>query len=304
VFKILNNPQNKQPLLCLQKAKFFFNTSREQIEHEEKSMSKTSSEAEYHCVALAFAQGVASLEIKRPEALNALNAQVLHELGECVEKIRSAPDVSVVVLRSQGEKAFVAGADIKEMATLTPSEAQAFSELGSRVFQSLNNLPQVVIARVQGFALGGGLELALSADFIVASNRAKFGLPEVSLGLIPGFGGTQLLSRRIGLARALEWISTGDKYTAEQALQAGLLNSIVTPEDLDAAIERMVASMLRNGPAALRTAKRVARRGANMSLADASLLESAEFGLRFGTPESSEGMAAFLEKRAAKFPPL
>lgn len=253
------------------------------------------------CVVLTCASGVASIEIRRPEALNALNAQVLRELGECVNELRGATKVSVVVLRSQGEKAFVAGADIKEMATFSPDAARAFSELGSQVFQSLSHLPQLVIARVQGFALGGGLELALSADFIVASNRAKFGLPEVSLGLIPGFGGTQLLARRIGLAKALEWIVTGEKYGAEQALHAGLVNTIVPPEDLDSNIERLIASILRNGPLALRAAKRVARRGFEMSVSDACLMESAEFGLRFGLPESNEGMNAFTEKRIAKF---
>jgi enoyl-CoA hydratase len=252
-------------------------------------------------VVLEMTRGVASLEIRRPESLNALNGEVLRELSDAVKVLRASSDVSVVVLRSAGEKAFVAGADIKEMASLSPDEARRFSELGSRTFQALSELPQIVIARVQGFALGGGLELALSADFIVASSKARFGLPEVSLGIIPGFGGTQLLSRRIGVARALEWITTAEKYGAEEALAAGVVNRVVPPEELERVLNGIVEAILRNGPGAVQAAKRLARRSSGLSLADGCIMESAEFGLRFGLPESGEGMSAFVEKRTPQF---
>ncbi len=243
----------------------------------------------------------AVLEICRPEALNALNAEVLAALESCANELSSRRDIGVVILQSAGEKSFVAGADILEMSVLNASEAERFSQLGFRAFAAIENLPQIVIARVQGFALGGGLELALSADFILASSKARFGFPEVSLGLIPGFGGTQRFARRVGVARAMEWIASGEKYSAEQAMAAGFVNSVHAPEDLDVALGRIVDSILAKGPSAVHHAKSVVRRGLECDITTGCRLESAVFGLRFSTAEAKEGMAAFLEKRPPHF---
>lgn len=244
---------------------------------------------------------VARLEINRPTALNSLNEEVLTVLAKNIQLLAKDENVQVVILSGAGEKAFVAGADIKQMQSLKPDEAQLFSQLGSQVFSSLESLPQIVIAQVQGFALGGGLELALSADFIVASEKAKFGLPEVSLGLIPGFGGTQRLSRRIGVAKAIEWTVTGEKYSAQEALDSGLINRMVKFEELQDTVEKLSVQITRNGPAAVRRAKIVIRQGRESHLNVGLQLESNHFGLCFGTEESKEGMLAFTEKRAAKF---
>ncbi len=243
----------------------------------------------------------AVLEICRPEALNALNREVLEGVERAALALAARADVSVVVLQGAGEKAFVAGADIREMASLSPTEAQEFSILGSRAFAAIANLPQIVIAKVQGFALGGGLELALSADFILCSEKAVFGFPEVSLGLIPGFGGTQRFARRVGEARALEWIASGDKYKAKDIENIGLVNAICATEELDSRVEKIVGSILSRGPAAVRAAKRTVQKGLETSLHAGCQLESAEFGLRFGTSESKEGMTAFVEKRQPVF---
>ena len=245
---------------------------------------------------------VAWLEITRPEALNALNAAVLTELGVHVAALQLRTDISVVVLSGSGDKAFVAGADIKEMQNLTSVQAQSFSRLGSQVFAALENLPQVVIASVQGFALGGGLELAMATDFIVASQKARFGLPEVSLGLIPGFGGTQRLARRIGAAKALQWLVTADKYSADEAAAAGLVNHVVPHEELSAFVQNLVTRISKNGPDAVRAAKFVLREGLAGTLKSGCELESSYFGLRFKTAEATEGLSAFVDKRPPQFP--
>ncbi|RPH39648.1 MAG: hypothetical protein EHM87_23725 [Burkholderiales bacterium] len=243
----------------------------------------------------------ATVEVHRPEALNALNRDVLESLENVAKDLALRNDISVVVLQGAGEKSFVAGADVKEMQKLSPLEAQKFSELGSRAFAAIENLPQIVVAKVQGFALGGGLELALAADFIFCSEKAFFGFPEVSLGLIPGFGGTKRFSRRVGVAKAIEWIVSGEKYCAEAAKNAGLVNVITTPHELCGRVDNIVAAIMLRGPDAIRAAKRVVRSGSDNSIAASYQLESAEFGLRFSTAEAQEGMAAFIEKRAPRF---
>ncbi len=243
----------------------------------------------------------ATLEVSRPEALNALNEEVLVALGNFAQELSSRRDIDVVVLQGAGEKAFVAGADIRSMANFSASEGERFSMLGSRAFAAIEALPQIVIARVQGFALGGGLELALSADMILASTKARFGFPEVSLGLVPGFGGTQRFARRVGVSRAMEWIVTGEKYSADQAFASGLVNSLHAPEDLDGAVTRLVDAILTKGPTAVREAKVLVRRALEVDLASGCRLESAIFGIRFDTCEAKEGMQAFLEKRPPRF---
>jgi enoyl-CoA hydratase len=243
----------------------------------------------------------AILEVSRPEALNALNEEVLVAIENFALELSKRRDIDVVILQGSGEKAFVAGADIRAMVDFSASEAERFSILGSRAFAAIEALPQVVVARVQGFALGGGLELALSADIILASTKARFGFPEVSLGLVPGFGGTQRFARRVGVSRAMEWIVTGEKYSAEQAMAIGLVNALHSPEDLDVAVNRLVDSILAKGPLAVREAKTLVRRASDVDLATGCRLESAIFGIRFDTPEAKEGMRAFLEKRTPRF---
>ncbi|MEN9825008.1 MAG: hypothetical protein RI953_753 [Pseudomonadota bacterium] len=247
--------------------------------------------------------GVGIIEISRPEALNALNAEVLGQLKQAVEQAQKSVDLSAVILRSAGEKAFIAGADIKEMINLTPQQAKEFSKFGQQVFFSLNNLPQVVIAQVQGFALGGGLECALAADFIIASRQAKFGLPEVGLGLIPGFGGTQRLVQRLGYARALEWMTSAEKYTADAAYSLGLLNRVVNPEELASTVESLARTIAAQGPLAVRAAKECARAALQSSGDFGFDFEAQLFGARFAGEESREGLGAFVEKRKPRFRP-
>lgn len=253
------------------------------------------------CVKLEIKGLQAILTIERPEALNALNQQVLTELLDRCETLAKNTHVQVVIVTGSGGKAFVAGADIREMQYLTSLQAQAFSVLGMNAFRALENLPQVVIAKVNGFALGGGLELALACDFIVASDKSRFGLPEVTLGLIPGFAGTQRLARRIGLARALEWVTSAEKYDAPTAFAHGLINHIVKSEELDAFTDTLGTKITKNAPQAVRLAKQVMRTGIHSSFESGCALETAHFAVRFSTPEAQEGITAFVEKRPPNF---
>jgi enoyl-CoA hydratase len=253
-------------------------------------------------VRLSLQGSVATLEVHRPEALNAINLSVLEGLALHARTLSSLSSVQVVILRGAGEKAFVAGADIKEMASFSPSEAAAFSRTGMQAFSALAQLPQVVISQVQGFALGGGLELALCGDFIYCSQKARFGLPEVSLGLIPGFGGTQRLAARIGAARALEWITSAEKYDAQEALAVGLVNRVLESALLADAVAQLAQKIAAQGPTAVRAAKRLVARTQRADEGVGFHWESAEFGLRFQTAEANEGLQAFLEKRQAQFP--
>ena len=245
---------------------------------------------------------LAFLTVQRPESLNALNKEVLLALQKAADELVKMDKVHVVILKGAGDKAFVAGADIKEMQALDQNQAAEFSALGSRAFGSIAQLPQVVIGQIQGFALGGGLELALAADFLIASEKAKFGLPEVTLGLIPGFGGTQRLAARIGPALALEWVVSAEKYSAAQALQWGLVNRVTEPENLEAQVIQLAQKILGNGPQAVRAAKKLVVASGRNDMGLGYHAESCHFGLRFQTPESNEGISAFVEKRKATFP--
>jgi enoyl-CoA hydratase len=255
----------------------------------------------HHSVSYEVQSGLGFLSINRPEALNALNKQVFYDLLQVCEKLAEHDAPSVLVVKGAGEKAFVAGADIKEMQEMGPDEAMAFSMLGMRAMRVLETLPQVVIASVQGFALGGGLELALSCDFIVASDKAQFGMPEVGLGLIPGFGGTQRLARKIGPARAMEWITTAARYNASEAFACGLVNHVVAQADLDTFTDTLARKVLKNSPKAVRAAKHALKIGLESTFIGGCALENAAFGLRFSCDESREGIGAFLEKRPAEF---
>ena len=239
--------------------------------------------------------------INRPKALNALNEQVVAELTQVIEATDDVDTVRGLVLTGAGDKAFVAGADIKAMADMGPQQALAFSGKGHAVGDMLGNLPIPVIAAVNGFALGGGCELALACDFIYASEKAKFGQPEVKLGVIPGFGGTQRLLRRVGVARTLELCMTGEMIDASEALRIGLANKVCAPgELLDAAVKTAttIASM---GPLAIAKVKEVIHDGADKALDEANLLEQQGFAALFASADQTEGMTAFMEKRKADF---
>ena len=243
---------------------------------------------------------VSTLTINRPDKLNALSQEVLSDLSAAVDAVAANDDTWAVVITGTG-KAFVAGADIAAMKDMTEAEGLAFGALGHDVFSAIENLRCPVIAAVNGFALGGGCELALACDFIYASSKAKFGQPEVSLGIIPGFGGTQRLPRRVGSAGARELIYTGKMINAAEALRFGLANAVFEPDELLGAAAKTAAEIASKGPLAVASAKRLIRDGVDLPLPEANRLEQAAFGDAFGTEDQSEGMAAFLEKRAATF---
>jgi enoyl-CoA hydratase len=256
----------------------------------------------YENVLYEVADGVATVTVNRPKALNALDRRTLEELGAAFEEAGKDPAVRALVVTGGGEKAFVAGADIAAMSTMGPPEAREFAALGHRVLAQLEGLPKVTIAAVNGFALGGGCELALACDLIYASEKARFGQPEVNLGLVPGFGGTQRLSRRVGIMRAKEIILTGDAYDAAAARAMGLALEVVAPEKLLEHARAKARVIAARGPVAVAQAKRVMQRGADLPLADGNAMERQAFAELFGGAEAKEGMRAFLEKRPAAWP--
>lgn len=250
---------------------------------------------------LEVTDGVGWVKINRPQSLNALNLEVLEELAAALAELEQAEAVKVVVLTGAGDKAFVAGGDIKEMLPMAPRAAQAFARQGRRVLQSIETLRKPVLAAVNGYALGGGLELALACDFIYASEKAKLGLPEVTLGVMPGFGGTQNLARLIGPNRAKELIFSGKVLSAQQAKDWGIVNEVCAPEALVAKVTEIAQLIARNGLVAVDHAKQAIVHGLNMAKEDGLRYEGALFGLLFSTADQKEGMQAFLEKRKADF---
>ena len=256
----------------------------------------------YQNIILEHAEpGIYVLTVNRPQSLNALNAATLEELLNAVARVAGDGGARVLLITGAGEKAFVAGADISAMRNMTALEAHAFSDKGQRVMQAIEALPIPAIALVNGYALGGGCELALACDWIIASDRASFGQPEVNLGIPPGFGGTQRLARAVGRARALELITTGRQVKAEEALRIGLVNAVVPGGELtEKGIEtaRLIAA---KAPVAVRVSKQAVQRGLDLDLANGCVLETSLFAFAFGTADRMEGMTAFLEKRPAKF---
>jgi enoyl-CoA hydratase len=246
---------------------------------------------------------LAIVTIDRAAALNALSSHVISELTQAAATIEVSMDIRVVALTGAGDKAFVAGADIAEMLDLTPVQAQAFSEMGGAMGNAIETSEKPWIAAVNGFALGGGCELALACDFIYASDTAKFGQPEVKLGVIPGFGGTQRLARRVGIAKAKELCMTGDMIDAGEALRIGLADAVVPAAELMAKVKALAGRIAANGPLAVAEVKRLVHQGQSATLEHALALEQRSFGLMFATSDQREGMAAFLAKprRAAKF---
>lgn len=245
--------------------------------------------------------GVVLVTINRPKALNALNTPTLLELEAVLATFRNPATVRALIITGAGEKAFVAGADIAEMAGYGPAQARAFAALGHRVLAALEALPVATIAAVNGFALGGGMELCMACDMIFAAENAVFGQPEVNLGLIPGFGGTQRLSRLVGKAHAKRLIFTGDRIDARTALSIGLVVEVVPREELVGRVKAVARSIAGKAPLAIAEAKRVIEAGYDQPLAAANVLEAQTFGLLFETWDTKEGLKAFLEKRPAQF---
>lgn len=250
---------------------------------------------------LEIENGIALLTINRPKSLNALNSETLAELNTCLADLEKNADVKVVILTGSGEKSFVAGADISEMVNATAAEGRTMGLLAREAFGRLENMPQVTIAAVNGFALGGGCELAMSCDIILASEKAKFGQPEVGLGITPGFSGTQRLPRRVGIAKAKELTFSGKMISAEEAKEIGLANAVYAPEELLNAAKEMANSFLKNSPVAVKYAKVCIDRGMQLDIDSAIALENEMFALCYASPDQKEGMTAFLEKRPAVF---
>ncbi|MDA8428497.1 MAG: enoyl-CoA hydratase-related protein [Geobacteraceae bacterium] len=245
--------------------------------------------------------GVALLTINSPRTMNALNSRILGELECALYGLNLDPAVRAVVLTGAGDKAFVAGADIKEMSAMTSFEAHQFGLKGQRVMMLIEKMTKPVIAAVNGYALGGGLELALACDFIYASEKARFGFPEVTLGIMPGFGGTQNLPRLIGPNRANEMIFTGKMLTARKASEWGIVNEVFTPEELLPKALDTAKAIAQTGTLAVTYAKDAIANGLNMGKEDGFRYEASLFGVLFATADQKEGMGAFIEKRTAAF---
>jgi enoyl-CoA hydratase len=255
----------------------------------------------YENLLVSVSDRIATIIVNRPRSLNALNPATMRELSSALEEIAAGDDAGVVLLTGAGEKAFVAGADISEMRHFTAVQAMEFSLFGQGVLERIERLPQPVIGVINGFALGGGCELAMACDLLIAADTAKFGQPEVNLGIIPGNGGTQRLPRLVGRNLAKEMVLTGEMISAQRAYEIGLVNRVVPQADLMNTAREVAARILSKGPVAVRTAKMVMNRGLDLDLSNACALESSVFAVGFSTADRVEGMAAFLEKRKAVF---
>lgn len=256
---------------------------------------------DYQFLKLTKENYVAAVVVSREKALNALNSDVLRELAHCFQGLSEDRETRAVILTGAGEKAFVAGADIAAMRQMTPEQASEFGKLGHEAMSAVENCKKPVIAAVNGFCLGGGMELALSCDFIYASEKARLGLPEVGLGLFPGWGGTQRLTRLLGKNRAKEVIFTGRMFTAEEALQFGIVNRVCRHEELMSEVRKIADEICKQGPVAVSLAKKLINEACNTTLLEGLQNEQSTFPECFKTEDLKEGLAAFLEKRPAQF---
>jgi enoyl-CoA hydratase len=245
--------------------------------------------------------GIYLLTINRPKQLNALSPQVLYEISVAVAEVAGRADARALMITGAGDKAFVAGADIAAMSGMTPIEGREFALKGHATMRALELAPFPTIALVNGFALGGGCELALACDWIVASDKAVFGQPEVNLGICPGFGGTQRLSRVVGRSMALELVCTGRQVKADEALRIGLVNHVVAPDALLEQGMKLARMVAQKGPVAVKMSKHLVQRGQDLDLANANAMEADVFGFLCATDDRREGMDAFLAKRPASF---
>jgi enoyl-CoA hydratase len=254
----------------------------------------------YSAIELSIVDRVATITVNRPDKLNALNAATIGELGDAIDEIRARDDIGGAILTGAG-RAFVAGADISELAAQTPMQAKQRALRGQQIFRRFETSTKPVIAAVNGFALGGGCELAMSCHLRIASDAAKFGQPEVKLGICPGYGGTQRLPRLVGMGRALQLLMTGEMIDAAEAYRIGLVNRVVPGAELLTAADAMLRQMLANGPLALSSCIEAVIRGTEAPLEDGLNLEANHFALLAGTQDMVEGTRAFLEKRAPSF---
>jgi enoyl-CoA hydratase len=255
---------------------------------------------EYYNLLVEREGRIAVVSINRLKFLNALNTETLKELEDCLQAFNRDDDVRVILITGKG-KSFIAGADVKEMKEMNRREALTFSRLGHRVLDLICEMDKPVIAVVNGFALGGGLELAMACDLIIASEKAKLGLPEVNLGVFPGFGGTQRLSRLVGVLKAREMIFTGDAIDAKTAQEIGLVNQVLPDEKLLMKTKELAKRMAEKSRKALALAKKAINQGGEMSLSSGLALERELFAWCFTHPDQREGMSAFVEKRKPKF---
>lgn len=255
----------------------------------------------YENILFTVEDGIATITFNRPKALNALNGALLFELSQALGEVAANEEIRVLILTGAGEKSFVAGADITELATFGPLQAKMFAQQGQAIISTLQSLSIPVIAAVNGFALGGGSEMALACDFIYASENANFGLPEISLGIIPGFGGTQRLPRLIGPNLAKEMIFTGKMIPAAEAREIGMVNKVLPPASLMEETLKTARVIAAKGKVSLRAAKQSVNRGLNTDLATGLDIECDAFALCMASEDAKEGTSAFLEKRKAAF---
>lgn len=255
---------------------------------------------EYSKLLVEKENGIAIVKINNPQSLNALNSTILGELDTLFTELENDSSISVIILTGEG-KAFVAGADITEMSSMDAAEGKAFGEKGAKVFRKIELLSKPVIAAVNGYALGGGCELAMCCDIRIASAKAKFGQPEVGLGITPGFSGTQRLPRLVGMGKAKELIFTAEAINADEACRIGLVNSVAEPEELMNRAVAMAEKIAGKAPVAVKYSKESINRGMQCSMDEAINIEANLFGLCFATEDQKEGMKAFMEKRKAKF---
>ena len=257
--------------------------------------------SEYGTLLIAEEEGVAVVTINRPKALNALNSEVLDDLAKAFDELAAKDAVKAIILTGSGEKSFVAGADITQMKDMNVVEGKLFAEKGQGTFLKVEQCPKPVIAAVNGFALGGGCELSMACDIRIAAENAKFGQPEVSLGIVPGFGGTQRLPRLVGRGMAKLLIYTGDMIDAQEALRIGLVQKVVAPENLLVEAKNIVKRILKKSAVAVNFAKDAINRGMEMDIPNALQYEAYIFGTCFASEDQKEGMTAFVEKRKPAF---
>ena len=256
---------------------------------------------DYKNLLVEFKDGIATVKINRPKALNALNSETLDELKHVGNALNDNKDVRIVIVTGEGEKAFIAGADILEMKDMNALEGMTFSQRGHEAFSTFENMDKPVIAAVNGFALGGGFEVALACDIIYASDKAKVGFPEITLGIFPGFGGTQRTAKLIGLAKTKELIFSGKTITAQEAYEMGLINKVVPHEELMKEVTVLAEKIKANGPISMKLAKECINKSLFLDIESGLLLEAKDFGLCFGTKDQKEGMTAFVERRKPTF---
>ncbi|NRA68850.1 MAG: enoyl-CoA hydratase/isomerase family protein [Pseudobacteriovorax sp.] len=256
---------------------------------------------EYETLEVEVSEAVVTATINRPKVLNALNEQVILDLLTMLDETALASGARVLVITGSGEKAFVAGADIGSMKGIDTDSALSFSRLGQELTKALEDSPFVTIAKINGFALGGGCELAMACDIAIASERSLFGQPEVDLGLIAGFGGTQRLTQRVGLPMAMDILVGGRKLNGREAYESGIISRVCPTEELDDAVDATIANILKSAPLAIQESKRLVRESLDIPLHLGLSSESTAFANCFGRDESKEGISAFLEKRKATF---